>query len=53
MCFFYLHTAILQKYIILSHLFFLLHTTIQPKIRVHTDVILYYTRPFDKKFDSS
>ena len=39
--FFYMHTTIRQKYMVLFHLIFLLCTTIQPKIKVHTDLFLY------------
>ena len=39
--FFYLHTTIRLKYMVLFHLIFLLCTTIRPKIRVHTDLFLY------------
>ena len=40
--FFYLHKTIRQIYMILFHLFFLLCTTIRPKIRVFIDIFLLF-----------
>ena len=39
--FFYVHTTIPPKYMVLFHLFFLLCTTIRPKIRVLIDYFFY------------
>ena len=38
--FFYLHTTIRKKYMVLFHLIFLLCTTIPPKIRLLIDLFL-------------
>ena len=39
--FFYLHTTIRLKYMVLFHLIFLLCTTIRPRLRVLTDLFFY------------
>ena len=50
---FYVHATIWPQYMVLFHLFFLLSTTIRPKINVHTDLFLVCTRPFDQKLGTS
>ena len=47
--FFYMHTTIRQKYMVLFHLIFLLCTTIRPKIRVHTDLFLLFAHDHSTK----
>ena len=39
--FFYVHTTIRPKYMVFFHLFFLLCTTIRPRLRVLTDLFFY------------
>ena len=48
--FFRLDTTSWQQYMILSHLFFLLRSTIRPKIRVHTDLLLHLCTTIRPKF---
>ena len=47
--FFYLHTTIRQKYMVLFHLIFLLCMTIQPKIRVLIDLFLLFAHDHSTK----
>ena len=47
--FFYLHTTIRPKYMVLFHLFFLLCTTIQPNIRVIIDLFLLFAHDHSTK----
>ena len=42
--FFFLHTTIRQKYMVLFHLIFLLYMTIRPKIRLLIDLCLLCPR---------
>ena len=47
--FFYLHTTIRLKYMVLFHLIFLLCTTIRPRLRVLTDLFLLFTHDHSAK----